>query len=567
MAFVRIFRSMSSSPDTQTTARPDSSVTTPKVIVIGAGLGGLSAAIRLAAAGYRVHVFESQSGPGGKAFSERLGRYRFDTGPSLFTMRSAFEDLFAVAGRRLDDYLALQPLEEVCRYFWRDGTRMTSRRGAAALGQEMERALGEPATNVERYLSYSSRIWNTAADLFLRHSLHDRSTLASAAFWRAVPGLPRIDALRSMDAAHAAFFTQPKTRQFFNRYATYNGSDPHRAPATLNLIPHLEYQEGAHAVVDGIYAVPRALERVARELGVAFSYGVRVERILFDNRRRIEGVVVRSDESSASDAAGAATPRGAASAVQGAIRGVPGGGSAAPDATGIAADSATTVDAQIVVSDVDVTPTYRDLLRDEDAPLFKRYRRLEPSSSGVVFYWGIRRAFGELSLHNIFFSDDYGREFDELFEQRRCPSDPTIYLNITSKTTGGEAPDGCENWFVLVNAPYDAGQDWDAEAQRVRDAVLRRLSTELRVDIESLIEAESRLLPPDIERRTAGHRGSLYGISSNSRGAAFLRHPNRSRRYPGLYFVGGSAHPGGGMPLVVLGGGIVANLVQRYQPL
>lgn len=495
-----------------------------RVVVVGAGLGGLSAAIRLAAAGYRVEVFDKQSGAGGKAYTEQVGDYRFDTGPSLFTLRPVFEQLFAEAGRSLDDYLTLTPLETICHYFWRDGPRARSFADRQAMAAEFSRAFGEPPDHVTRYLDYSARIHRITSHLFLEKSLHEWSTYGSGDFWRSLVQLGGIDALRTMHTANSDFFDSPYLRQFFDRYATYNGSDPYQTPATLNIIPHVEYGLGAWAVAGGIYAVPRALETLARELGVQFHYGTPVRRILTDGtgrRRRVTGI--RTDQ-----------------------RDIP---------------------AEVVVSNVDVTPTYERLLEDTDARLYKRYRRLEPSSSGLVFYWGVGRRFSELGLHNIFFSDDYEREFRQIFRDGRCPDDPTIYLNITAKEGGTEdAPSHGENWFILINAPWDQGQDWEAEAQRVRARVLERLSAELGTAIEPLIEVESRMTPPEIAAKTDSHRGSLYGISSNSTFAAFLRHPNRSRRYRGLFFTGGSAHPGGGMPLVVLGGRIVADLVRRHHP-
>jgi phytoene desaturase len=510
-----------------------------RVIVVGAGLGGMATSIRLAAAGYDVTVFDGRPGPGGKAFSETLGPYRFDTGPSLFTLKPVFDDLFAAAGRNLDDYLRVRKLDHICSYFWRDGTRMAAPAERSRLAGEFQRVFGEDPGAIERFLDYSARIHRITGHLFLEKSLHDWRTYLSRRFWWSLVRLPWIDALRTMDGANSSFFRNPRVRQFFDRYATYNGSDPYRTPGTLNIIPHVEYGIGAWEVVGGIYAVPRAMETLARELGVHFHYDTAVEEILCHpprvggNRKGGSGGTVRGVRTAGGDE----------------------------------------VPADIVVSNVDVTVTYRDLLKDEKAPLYKRYQRLEPSSSGLVFYWGIRRSFPQLGLHNIFFSDDYPGEFDDIFRNHRSPDDPTVYINITSKTvrTGvspdaPDAPEGRENWFVLVNAPADYGQDWDEEVRRVRSAVVRRLSRELETDLEDVIEEESVMTPPEIAAVTGSFRGSLYGIASNSRLAAFLRHPNRSRRYKGLYLVGGSAHPGGGMPLVVLGGKITADLVRRYHP-
>ena len=513
-----------------------SSVSRPHVAVVGAGLGGLSAAIRLAGAGYRVSVYDKQSGPGGKAFTELHGAYRFDTGPSLFTLRTVFAQLFEQVGRRLEDYLQLTELDTICRYFWEDGTRLNSYRDRDRMAAEFERAFGEPPEHLHRYLDYSARIHRITSHLFLEKSLHEWSTYGSRGFWWSLTQLHRIDALRSMDAANRAFFDSPRVRQFFNRYATYNGSDPYQTPGTLNIIPHVEYGLGAWAVDGGIHQVPRALERLARELGVEFHYNTPVRRI------RTRGL----------DRGFAGVPRRRRDR----------------QVTGLLLASGEQLDADLVVSNADVTPTYEYLLEDTRARLYRRYQRLEPSSSGLVFYLGVRRRFPELGLHNIFFSRDYRQEFRQIFEEQRCPDDPTIYLNITAKEgSPDDAPPDGENWFILVNAPADRDQDWEAEAERTRTRVIERLSAELGTPLEPLIEVESRMTPPDISRRTDSHRGSLYGISSNGRLAAFLRHPNRARRYPGLYIVGGSAHPGGGMPLVVLGGRIVADLIRRRHPL
>lgn len=503
----------------------------PRVAVVGAGLGGLSAAIRLASVGYRVDVFEKQPGPGGKAFTEQNGAYRFDTGPSLFTMAPVFEELFTAAGRRLEDYLTLRPLDSICNYFWRNGKRMTSWADPERLVGAFSDTFGENPDHIREFLDKSREIYEITHHLFLERSLHEWETFRSRGFWSSLSQLHKIDAFRTMDQATNAYFDAPEIRQFFDRYATYNGSDPYRTPATLNIIPHVEYGIGAWAVDGGIYALPIALERLAQDVGVQFHYDTTVHRIAVDSPQ------------------------------------LPPSRRAARVVTGVVSSEGLH-EADVVISNADVTPTYENLLGDTNAPLYRRYQKLEPSSSGLVFYWGVGKRFPELGLHNIFFSDDYRREFSEIFDEGRCPSDPTIYINITSKEGApGDAPEHGENWFILVNAPADRGQDWGAEGDRLRTVVLDRLSRELNADLAAFIEEETRMTPPDIAAKTDSHRGSLYGIASNTRLAAFLRHPNRSRRYPGLYFVGGSAHPGGGMPLVVLGGKITAKIVQRRHPI
>ncbi|TVQ98064.1 MAG: phytoene desaturase [Spirochaetaceae bacterium] len=494
------------------------------VVVIGAGLGSLSAAIRLAAAGWEVDLFERLPGPGGKANSESIDGYRFDTGPSLLTMPWVFDALFEAAGRKREDYLEFIPLEIICKYFWDDGMVLRTWANRKKLFDEIRRTTGEREDRLQAYFDRCRKIYDIAGDLFLEHNPKEPSTIFSRQFFRSLLRVGGIDAFRTMAQAHEESFLSPRVRQLFNRYATYNGSSPYRTPATLSIIPHVEYDGGGYAVAGGIYAIPLALDRLARELGVTMHYNTPVEHILSEpagksDRFRVRGIVAGGQE--------------------------------------LLCDA--------VIAGADVRPVYRDLLSDETARDIVRYSKLEPSSSGLVFYWGMKRGFPELELHNIFFSRNYPDEFAAIFDRKTCPEDPTIYVNITSKVTAADAPKGCENWFVLINAPCDEGQDWQAETARIRARIIKRISTLFRIDLESAIATESVMTPRDIQEKTASHGGALYGISSNSRTAAFSRHPNRSKRYRGLYFCGGSTHPGGGMPLVVLSGKITADLIARYE--
>ncbi len=500
-------------------------------VVVGGGLGGLAAAIRLAHVGRRVTLFERRAELGGKAGTNTLGPYRFDTGPSLLTMTHVFERLFSDVGRRLEDYVTFRPLETICNYFFDDGTRLFAYGDVERFAREIEEKTRDDAAAVKAFLERTREIHDTGAALFLERSLHEWSTYTRLDTLRSLLRFGRIDPFRSMDAAHRAHFSDPRTVQLFNRYATYNGSSPYRVPATLDIIPYVEYVLGAFAVVGGITAIPRALARLAREMGVTVVTGAEVTRIVVDRGRRVRGVAWRSADDKEADASRESefTP------------------------------------AETVVCNVDVTLAYRDLLDDEVAPMARRYRRLEPSSSGLAFYWGISRSCPELDVNNVFFSPDYPAEFRALFDELCVPEDPTVYVNITSKVTPEDAPANGENWFVLVNAPRNEGQPWDEIVPRVRDRVLQRVSRVLDRDIAPYIAVEDVMTPADIEARTGSNKGSLYGISSNGRTAAFLRHPNRSRRYRGLYFCGGSAHPGGGMPLAVLSGTIAASLIERYE--
>jgi phytoene desaturase len=314
-----------------------------------------------------------------------------------------------------------------------------------------------------------------------------------------------------MHEDNAAILKNPKLVQLFDRYATYNGSDPYRAPGVLNIIPHLEHGIGTFHPLGGMHDITESLFKLAEELGVKFHFKERVTKILVENGR-VSGVQTEKQ----------------------------------------------TYKAGLVVSNMDVTPTYRKLLPNQKAP--EHILRQERSSSALIFYWGIRKSFSELGLHNIFFSNDYRKEFQDIFNGVVPASDPTVYVNITSKDVPSDAPAGCENWFVMVNVPQHKDQNWQELAVEYRRAIVSKLNPLLGIELDDLIENENTLTPLDIEVKTSSLGGSLYGTSSNNRYAAFLRHTNDSSRIKGLYFCGGSVHPGGGIPLCLLSAKIISEL-------
>ena len=493
-----------------------------KVAIIGAGVAGIASAIRLAVKGYSVDVFEANSYPGGKlsTFENTAsdgGIYRFDAGPSLFTMPQLVDDLFRLAQRNPADYFEYTRLTETCRYFWDDGTRLTAWADHDRFAREVETVLGEPGQHLLDHLADSALKYDVTEKLFLQKSLHKLGTWLGRDALRGYLNLPKLGVFGTMNGANKRRFRHPKLVQLFNRYATYNGSDPYQTPATLNIIPHLEYNIGAFFPKQGMVSITSSLEQLAKDLGVRFHYNARVTAVEATGKQ-VTGLRV--------------------------VDGV--------------------IPFDLVVSNMDVVNTFRKLLPNARQP--ERILRQPKSSSGLIFYWGIRREFPELDLHNIFFSNDYQAEFNQLFGKNGPPSlsnDPTIYLNITSKQKLDDAPPGRENWFILLNAPNNTGQDWDEIIAQARQNVIHKLSHVLGTDIGQLIETESILDPRSIESRTSSSQGALYGNSSNNRFAAFMRHANFSHQFSNLYFVGGSVHPGGGIPLCLLSAKIMSELVNE----
>jgi phytoene desaturase len=489
-----------------------------RVAVIGAGFGGLSAAIRLARHGFAVDLYEQADTVGGKAGSFSMEGFRFDTGPSLLTMPFVIRDLFDNAGKSMDSYLEIVPLSLLTRYFYEDGTTIDAPNGRAELQSNPTVIAPESMDAVQRQLARAARIYKATSELFLFSSLGEASTYFTRTALASFAALPYIDAHRSMHKANASAFRDPRFVQLFDRYATYNGSNPYKAPATLNIIAHVEHTLGGYVVAGGMRRLPEALGRLAGDVGVRIHLSSAVDRILYHDGR---------------------------------ITGIEIGGRA--------------LDYGVVVSNADVHRTYRNLLRDRNSIMATRYAKAEPSSSALVFFWGMDRTSPSLDVHSILFSKDYAGEFADLFERGRCSDDPTVYIHVSSKYALSDAPPGCENWFVMINAPHDAGQDWAREAARMRHRIIAKINRILGENIERFIVAERVMTPADIELRSGSHLGSIYGIASNSRFSAFLRQQARSRKYRGLYFSGGSAHPGGGIPLCILSGKIAADLIQRHE--
>jgi phytoene desaturase len=496
-----------------------------KIAIIGAGIGGIATAIRLAKKGHEVEVFEANNYPGGKLSEFQQGEYRFDAGPSLFTMPQFVTELFELSGRNPDEYFQYIKLPEVCRYFWDDSTKLNVSADINEFAQNAEKYLGEPAENIIKFLTKAAFKYEILSGLFLDDSLHKVSTWTSKKAFRGYLNLHKLGIFGTMNKANEGFFKQPKTVQLFNRYATYNGSDPYQTPATLNIIPHLEYNIGAFFPKDGMFGITQSLVNLAKDLGVKFHFGAKVKEILVENKK-VTGLKVMDSNNDIENAQ----------------------------------NTFTIHHSSFIISNMDVTPTYRKLLPKAKHP--DKILNQAKSGSGLIFYWGIKKEFKELGLHNIFFSNDYKTEFEYQFQKKTIYKDPTIYLNITSKYKKDDAPKGCENWFILLNAPANEGQDWDTLITEARQNVIDKLSRNLGVNVAELIENESILDPRSIEMRTSSAQGALYGNSSNNKFAAFLRHANFSSDIKNLYFVGGSVHPGGGIPLALSSAKIVADMIK-----
>jgi phytoene desaturase len=366
-------------------------------IVIGSGVGGMAIAIRLAVKGFAVSVYEKNSTPGGKLSAFEKDGFRFDAGPSLFTQPQNVKDLFELAGEDMNEYLQYKQVDIACKYFYENGKQINAYTNTEKFANELHEQVNEQPAKTIKYLQNAEKIYNNIGTVFLNHSLHKRKTWIHKRAIIAMRAVKYNHLFSSLHKHNASHFATAEATQIFDRFATYNGSNPYKAPAMLSLIPHLEQNEGTFYPLGGMISITNALYKLAKKKGVQFYFDAPVQRIIHLNNK-IQGVVVNNKN----------------------------------------------IAANIVVSNVDVFFTYKNLLQNEQ--LANKVLKQERSSSAVIFYWGMKKQFSQLQLHNIFFSKEYKIEFAKIFDSKEIHIDPTIYINITSKIEQSQSPAGTENW-------------------------------------------------------------------------------------------------------------------------
>jgi phytoene desaturase len=484
-----------------------------RVVIIGGGLGGLATALRLAASGWLVTVCEQGESFGGKMnrWSER--GYRFDTGPSLITMPWVFEELFQAAGSRLEDHLELIQPHPLAEYVYPDGARFTYTTSLPDWLPTIRALEPRDVDGFFRFMRLGARLFEISQETFLRRRPLD---WPRARDLKALRQFPLRYGWGNYHRTIAAHFRSPYLRQLYDRYPTYVGSSPYSAPATLAVIPYIEYAFGGWYPRGGLYRIVESLLELAATSGVNLLPRARVERIERAGRR----------------------------------------------VTGVRLADGARLPAEVVVMNGDASDAPK-LLGETNSgglPLSQR------SLSGLVFLLGLRRALPALRHHSVFFSADYRNEFAQLFGERRFPDDPTVYVNAPSRSDRSLVPGEGETLFVMANAPANDDDPWDQDQiDMARRRVFDRLHRSGFPEIESDIVVSDVWTPRRIASRYSMPGGAIYGSHSHGWRRAFLRPPNKSARYAGLYFVGGSSHPGGGAPTVLLSAQITCELIQRYE--
>lgn len=478
---------------------------TKRAIIIGGGLGGLAAGLRLQCAGWQATILEAGPTFGGKMNRWTSQGFTFDTGPSLITMPWAFEETFAAAGSSLAEHVAFHPLDPIAEYRFHDGTRFEYSSQVPSLLKLLQRIAPKDIDAFFRFLHLGSRLFAVSQATFFRKTPFE------------APGKADFPLLRHMPFRHAwgnyattveALFESPYLRQLFHRYPTYVGSSPYRSPSTLLVVPYVEFAFGGYYVTGGLYKIVEGLLALCRKHNVVLRPETRVARILQANGR----------------------------------------------ATGVETASGEQISADVVISNGD-SAALPELLGTGKPDMRNR------SMSGLVFLFGIDKELPEIHPHTVMFSADYQQEFRQIFDEQRFPDDPTVYVNVPSRTDRSLAPTGGETLFVMANAPGCDTVWTDEMVARARARVMQRLRHAGFPDFERNIVTSDVFTPTRIAQRYLMPGGSIYGLDSHGWKNAFLRPGNANPRIPGLYHVGGSTHPGGGTPTVLMSAAITTRLI------
>ncbi|MBM7097220.1 phytoene desaturase [Bacillus sp. H-16] len=475
------------------------------IAVIGGGLGGLAASIRLQSRGHQVLLFEKNDHTGGKLHDVRLGTYTFDFGPNTITMPHVFQNVLQEAGESPDDYFTFERLTTHTKNAFPDGSSFCFSSDPERMEEELAGLDLKSAKGYRSYLKEVSHLYELADTHFLKRTFSSWKDYMSLPLAKA---LMSVKPLRSLDAFHRQFFSDGRIVQAFNRYATYIGSSPYRSPATFALIGHLELNDGVYYTKGGNVEIAKGLTKAARKLGVTILTGTEIERIETSSHR-VTGVVTKEDHFYKADGA---------------------------------------------VMNGDLLTQVPSLLDERVRPGLsnKKMERFSPSVSAFVMMVAVRKRF-DLHHHHVFFNDDYKGEFESIFTHQSFAKDPTIYICTSSKTDPMRSPDG-DNLFILVNAPPLTKEGlMTSDTKEYETLIFDRLKGR-GIDIQPFLESKKTVTPKDIANRFYAYRGSLYGIASNRRSDTFLRPYNQSADLSNLFFAGGSTHPGGGSPMVILSG-------------
>jgi diapolycopene oxygenase len=490
-----------------------------RVLIIGAGLGGLSAAVTLAQAGYKVEIFEKNDKIGGKLNRLQKNEFSFDLGPSIFTLPHIFEPLFKNGNKSMGDYIHLKALDPQWRNFFEDGRVVDLYQDKEKMRSELSKLDPDCHEGYERFLEYSKSQYDVVDKGYFQRGLDT--------FWEffkfyGLFGATKMDFRRTMTTVINQYVQEPHLRDILQYFIKYVGSSANDAPAFMNLMPNIQIEFGLWYVNGGLYNLALGLEKRLKELGVIVHLNTEVKEVL-RNGKIITGIKVSEGGKNESE-----------------IRG------------------------DYLISNMEVIPAYKNLFKEKPSFL-KKYEKYEPSCSGIVLHLGLKKTYPQLAHHNFFYSKNQERHFDRVFHEKKLPDDPTIYLVAPSRTDSTQAPAGHENIKILPHIPYlnEKNSYTYEDYVAFKELVLDKLERMGLKDLRKNIILEDFWTPFDIEKKYYSNKGSIYGVVSDLKKNFAFKAPKKSKKYKNLFFVGGTVNPGGGMPMVVLSGQHVAKKIME----
>ena len=476
----------------------------PTALVIGAGIGGIATAARLACRGYQVIVVEKNGKPGGRCDQLVRDGHRFDIGPTLFLMPEVFAETYAALGERMEDQLDLRRIDPTYRIRFDDDTELALTSDLNAMREQIEAIEPGSLGGLLRYLAEGGLHYHVSLERFVGrnfYSLLDYFSLQN------LPLLFQLKALKKHYDNVGNYFRHPHLKAAFTFQNMYLGISPYDALATYSLIQYTELANGVWFPTGGLYRVIETLEKIAQARGVQFLYYTSVKQIQVESNR----------------------------------------------ATSVLLQDGSRLDADVIVTNADLPYAYRNLLPDRREA--RRLERLKYTSSAIMFYWGVDTVYPQLGTHNVFLSGDYRASFDRIFKDKTLPDEPSFYVHAPARADAAAAPAGQDTLMVLVPVGHleeDANQNWGALQARARAAVLERLAKMGIRELEQHLKFEVSYTPQDWQTRYNLAKGAAFGLSHNFMQVGYLRPQNRHPRYRNLYFAGGSTHPGTGLPLVLI---------------
>jgi diapolycopene oxygenase len=481
------------------------------VAVIGAGLGGISAALSLAQEGYTVDVYEKNGQIGGKLNLLKADGYTFDLGPSILTLPAVFERLFERSGKKMSDYIAIQPVRPHWRTFFEDGTVINLDPDPVKMDAEAERVAPGSAREVRAFLEYAAQQYDLIDSGYFQHGL---DTARDILRFYGLRQFMKFDFRHSMHGGVAKRIHDPHLRDVFDFFIKYVGSSAYDAPGFMNCLPVIQFGYDLWYAPGGMYRIAEGLGRLMDELGVRVHLNREVKQI-----KKADGRV-----------------------------------------SGLDFTDGTSVSADIIVSNMEVIPAYRDLLHESGRYFRRLEKRLEPACSGLVLDLGLDCKYEQLAHHNFFFSGNQKEHFKSVFHKKELPHDPTIYLVAASRTDPSVAPAGCDCLKILPHIPYISEKNpyTRADCLALKERVIDKLERMGLTGLRKHIVFEHVWTPFDIQKNYYSNGGSIYGVVSNRWKNFAFKGPKQSPLYENLFFTGGSVNPGGGMPMVVLCGQNVA---------